>query len=273
MVHRRIPSLRTLLFAAGVVTFAFSMPSFAQSTDPKSPVAEETEQQAKPTRILLVTGGCCHDYKEQIKLIKKGLDKELGEIEWTVKEHGSERTIMPPIYNQGNWAAPYDLVIHNECFGGVEDGAFVERIVSGHVSAGVPAVVIHCSMHSYRAAATAETWRAFLGVTSRRHEKAKRALDVIPVAAEHPIMKGFPNKWQTPNGELYVIEKVWPTATVLAQAYSEEEKAEQPVVWINEYQGARVFGTTLGHHNETIADEHWMQMTANGIRWALDKKE
>jgi len=231
--------------------------------------AEETA--ASPLRVLLVTGGCCHDYTKQIELIR-GLDSRLGAIAWTVAQYDDQRNTKPDIYNDPDWAQPYDLVMHNECFGGVEDGAFVSQIVEGHVKAGVPAVAIHCTMHSYRAASTADTWRAFLGVTSRRHERAKRSLHVVPVAPEHPIMASFPKAWDTPNGELYIIEKVWPTAHVLAQTFSNEEEREMPVVWTNEYEGVRLFGTTLGHHNETIADPIWMETVTAGIRWALAEK-
>ncbi len=238
---------------------------------PSSPLraaspAEETA--AAPLRVLLVTGGCCHDYRKQIELIR-GLESRLGAVAWTVAQYDDQRNTKADIYNDPAWAEPYDLVIHNECFGGVEDGAFVSQIVEGHVQAGVPAVAIHCTMHSYRAAPTADTWRAFLGVTSRRHERSKRSLHVVPVAPEHPIMASFPKAWDTPNGELYVIEKVWPTAQVLANTFSKEEERDMPVVWTNEYQGVRLFGTTLGHHNETIADPVWMDTVTAGIRWAL----
>lgn len=221
-------------------------------------------------RALLVTGGCCHDYPRQIELIRDGLIEQLGPIDWTVAQYNSERTTEADVYDDPNWAKKYDIVVHNECFGGVENGPFVERIVQGHVGAGVPAVAIHCSMHSYRAAPTVETWRAFLGVTSQRHERMNRSLKVVPVKTDHPITQSFPKAWDTPNGELYIIEKVWPTATVLANAYSTELEVDMPVIWTNQYQGVRVFGITLGHHNETIAHEVWMKTVAAGIRWAME---
>ena len=63
-------------------------------------------------------------------------------------------------------------------------------------------------MHTYRSAQI-DDWRKFLGVTSKRHEH-KAQYPVIPVAKDHPIMKGFPDKWITPKDELYVIDKLWP---------------------------------------------------------------
>ena len=99
--------------------------------------------------------------------------------------------------------------------------------------------MIHCAMHSYRAASTDE-WRKLLGVTSRRHEKGGRQLDVKNVAPEHPVMQGFPRMWRTPNGELYVVEKAWEGATPLATAYGEDTKKDQMCIWTNQYGKARV---------------------------------
>jgi hypothetical protein len=154
----------------------------------------------------------------------------------------------------------------------VEDVKFVERIVRGHTETGVPAVVLHCSMHTYRAAATDE-WRKLLGVTSRRHEKGGRALEVKPDAKgkEHPIMTGFPASWTTPGDELYVIENLWPNFTPLAQAYGEDTRQNHPVIWTNTYGKARVFGTTLGHNNLTMSAEPWLDCVARGLLWTLGK--
>ena len=44
------------------------------------------------------------------------------------------------------------------------DPAYIRKITAAH-KGGVPAMVIHCSMHSYRAAEV-DDWREFLGVTA-----------------------------------------------------------------------------------------------------------
>lgn len=84
-------------------------------------------------------------------------------------------------------------------------------------------------------------------------------------------MRGFPKQWETPNGELYIILESWPEMHVLATAYSTEQKADQPVVWTNQYKGIKMFATTLGHHNVTMESSEWLDMTARGIQWALTK--
>ena len=53
-------------------------------------------------------------------------------------------------------------------------------------------------MHTYRALAE-DSWREFLGVTSRKHDHQANYA-VIPTAAgqTHPALRGFPAVWTTP---------------------------------------------------------------------------
>lgn len=222
-------------------------------------------------RALMVTGGCCHDYQNQKKIISEGLSARVGNIDWTILEYGSKREVQADIYKQGQWINDFDIVVHNECFGGVEDPEFVQGIVDAHVKHRVPAIVIHCSMHSYRNSTAADSWRGLLGVTSRRHEKTKHSLRVVPTKAgrDHSILAGMGATWDTPNGELYVIERVWPNTKVLAKVHSAETGKDEPVIWTNNYQGVRVFGISIGHHNETIQSEQWQKVVAAGWKWSL----
>jgi type 1 glutamine amidotransferase len=247
---------------------------------PRAELSVETAQPAeaidetdtkKPLKALLVTGGCCHDYPRQAEILREGMEPRIGKIDWTVVNYGDQRTGDLEIYAKENWAEGYDFVVHNECYGGVTDPKIISNIVNGHRTTGIPGVAVHCSMHSYRDAENAELWRAFLGVTSKFHEKQKRSLPVVKTDVDHPATQRLPAQWQTPNGELYIILKTWPTATVLATAKSIEYDSDQPVVWVNEYEGVKLFATSLGHHNETMESKEWLDMTADGIKWALKK--
>lgn len=246
---------------AFVLVVAILSPTFLFSADNDKP----------KLKGLLVAGGCCHDYPRQKLIITEGISQRVS-IEWDIVHEGDKagREYKVSIYGKENWIDGYDIVVHNECFGAINDVAFVESIVNEHKRTGVPAVFVHCSMHSYRAAETDE-WRNLLGVTSRRHERGNRQLDVRNLVADHPIMKGFPKAWKTPNGELYVIENVWPQMKTLAAAYSPETKSDQPCIWINEYEGVRVFGTTLGHHNETMMSDEWLDTVSRGVLWSVGK--
>ena len=75
-------------------------------------------------------------------------------VDWTVALEGSPRgtTTRYRIYDRPDWAHGYDIVVHNECSADVADPEFIGRILSAHREGRVPAMVIHCAMHSYRAA-------------------------------------------------------------------------------------------------------------------------
>lgn len=230
------------------------------------------EDASKPIRALIVTGGCCHDYDFQTKAIKQAATDRNVNIDWTVvKDGGNGTDAQIALYDNPQWADGFDVVIHNECFANTTDPDYIRKITTVH-KAGVNSVVIHCAMHTYRAAKI-DDWREFLGVTSRRHEH-KSQYPVRAVAIDHPIMRGFPNDYETPMDELYVIEHVWPHTEVLARSTSEKTGETHPVIWTSKYGKARVFGTTYGHSNETFTDEVFLTTLTRGIQWAagtLDK--
>ncbi len=255
------------LFLLGAVVLAAAADLTAQDSGQSG----QNNAAAEKIRALMICGGCCHDYPNQKRIIAESLNQRVGSIDWTILEYSSKREVKADIYKQADWIEGFDIVIHNECFGAIDDGEFVAGIVAGHVKHRVPAIVIHCSMHSYRAAPTADQWRALLGVTSRRHEKKKHSLLVQPTAAgkDHPILAQTKGPWKTPNGELYIIEKVWPNTTVLAQVHSDETNKDEPVIWTNRYKGVKVFGISLGHHNETMESHQWQDIVAAGWKWSL----
>jgi type 1 glutamine amidotransferase len=223
--------------------------------------------QTKAIRALLVAGGCCHDYAQQKRILSEGLAARANVI-FDVVHEGEAREHRVSIYQTNSWADRYDVIVHNECFGMVNDDSFVEAITRPHF-AGKPAVMLHCSAHSYRTAKTDE-WRKLLGVSSFSHEK-RRDLEVVALKPEHPIMVGFPQRWQNPDDELYKVEKFWPTATALAQAYGVETKKDHPCIWINEIGKTRVFATTLGHQNSTMQSPVYLDLVTRGLLWSCGK--
>ncbi len=227
----------------------------------------------KPLKVLMVTGGCCHDYENQKRILAEGISARAN-VEFTIVHEGPEpkakdaRTYKISIYEKEDWAKGYDVVVHNECFGAVDDVAFVERIAKAHHN-GVPAVMLHCSAHSYRMAGTDE-WRKCVGQKSMSHEK-NRDLMVKNLAPEHPVMKGFPMEWLDKADELYKNEILYPEFIALAKAYGEDTKKDHYVIWTNTYGDAKVFGTTLGHNNSTMEDPVYLDLVTRGLLWTCGK--
>jgi uncharacterized protein len=220
-----------------------------------------------PLKALLVTGGCCHDYAAQKKIVPDGVSARAN-VEWTIVHEGDDREHRVSIYNNPDWAKGYDVVVHNECFGFVNDAAFVERIAAPH-KAGLPGVFLHCSSHSYRMAPT-DAWREIIGIKSMSHEK-RRDLVVKSLGTKHPVMTGFPAVWPDAEDECYKNEAVWPTVTPLATAYGEETKQDHVVIWVNTPGKGRTFTTTLGHTNATMQSPVYLDLVTRGLLWTCDK--
>ncbi len=224
-------------------------------------------ENAKPIKALLITGGGFHDYDAQRKTLVEGLSKRLN-IDITVAREGTTREHRNSIYEKADWAKGYDVIIHNECYGMVADKDFVERVAAPH-KAGVPAVILHASVHAYRTAPTDE-WRQVIGQKSMKHD-TRRDLMIKTLPANHPIMRGFPADWRTGQDELYEIEKVWPDVVPLATAYSETSKKDHTVVWTNTYGKGRSFVTTLGHFDATMKADAYLDLVARGLLWSIGK--
>ena len=241
---------------------------------PTSALAEDKKTSNKqfyngdPLNVLLVTGGCCHDYDFQTKALTMASEAR-APLKWTVVNKGGKGTHAEiELYNDPNWAKPYDVIVHNECFARTKNPEYIRKITDVHKK-GKPAVVIHCAMHTYRDAKI-DDWRDFLGVTSKHHEHQSK-YPVKVTKKDHPIMKGFPDNWITPRDELYIVKGTAKGMTPLATAASEKNGKVQPVIWVNDFHGTRVFGTTFGHTNGTFSDPVFLDLVTRGILWSAGK--
>lgn len=233
-------------------------------------------EEVKPLKALLLTGGCCHDYAAQKDILKTGIEAR-GNIVVT-QIHTDNKTVKPdlPIYGMPEYAKGYDVVIHDECAAGISEDEVVKGVLAPH-KAGTPGVNLHCAMHSYRIGefkkALTETgtptsqWFEFLGVQSTGHGPQK-PIAITYTDKEHPIVKGLED-WTTENEELYNNLKVFDTAHVLAKGKQGDQEAV--VTWTNNYNGTRVFNTTLAHNNLTVADARYLDLVTRGLLWACGK--
>lgn len=224
----------------------------------------------QPIRALLITGGGWHDYQAQEQMLTEAINERLGGgIEWTIVHEGDgEPDYHVSILTEDNWTEGYDVVIHNTGFGRVTDPDFVAQFVEYHK--GTPAVLIHAAVHSYRFAEPADPWFEFMGLQSMAHE-SQREFELENIAPDHPIMNGFPERWMTPVDEIYIVEKLWGDITPLARAYGPETEEYHPVSWTHEFNGTRVFATSLGHNNAVFEEPVFLDKVANGLLWAVGR--
>ena len=91
----------------------------------------------KPLQVLLITGGCCHDYATQKEILKQGLEARANVV--VTQIHSGDNSTKPPlaIYGNADYAKGYDVVIHDECAADINDPAVVRRFCEDRLEAGL----------------------------------------------------------------------------------------------------------------------------------------
>lgn len=222
--------------------------------------------ETKPLKALLVAGGCCHDYAKQHVILSQGIQARANvqvDVVWT-----DDKSVTPPLplYDNPEWAKGYDIIIHDECAAGVKDLALVKRILDVHKT--IPAVHLHCAMHSFRTGTDA--WFKHLGIQSASHGP-QEPIAITFVDKEHPITQPLAD-WTTIKEELYNNVNIFdghPLA--MGKQVVKGKDVDYVVAWTNEKQGARSFSTTIGHNNDTVADARYLDLVTRGLLWAMDK--
>ncbi len=236
--------------------------------------------EVKPIRALLVIGGCCHDYEKQKEILTKGISARVN-VQWTIAYDPDKGTKhLNPVYGNADWAKGFDVIVHDECTADVTDTAAIDRILEPH-RAGIPGVVLHCGMHCYRSKGfPKETpWFEFTGLLTTGH--GPQLPIEIAFDKDHPITKNQAD-WKTVNEELYnnTAGKLLDTAKSLARGKQivklkdgTERTDDTIVAWTNLYKGkTKVFATTLGHNNATVADARYLDLVAQGLLWSVGKQ-
>ena len=232
----------------------------------------------KPLKVMLITGGCCHNYATQKEILKKGIEERAN---ITVDQiHSTDSNTKPklPIFGFPEYATGYDVVIHDECAADIKDEAVVRGVLKPHMD-GIPGVNLHCAMHSYRTGdhkkkvetlgTAASLWFEYLGLQSSGHGP-QIPIDIVHTDREHPVTRGLED-WTTIKEELYNNVRLFDTAKPLATG--KQGKSEAVVIWINSYgdKKTRVFNTTIGHNNETVEDKRYLDLVTKGVLWAAGK--
>ena len=239
----------------------------------------------KPLRVLLVTGGCCHDYEAQHLLLAEGISARAN-VEVTF-EHSKDKTTKAAfdIYKNKDWAKAFDVVIHDECSADVTDKEYVNNIIDAHRN-GTPAVNLHCAMHSYRWGNFKQPvkvgddnahWYEMLGLQSTGHG-AQIPIEITFVDKASPITKGLAD-WTTIKEELYnniqvlTAQPIAKGKQMIAGKDGATKEMETVVAWTNEFgpKKTRTFSTTIGHNNETVQDARYLDMVTRGLLWVCGK--
>lgn len=259
-----------------------------------APSVSYAQESVEPLKVLLVAGGCCHDYKTQTKLLKEGIESRLNATVTVVLSSDTTTKARFEIYEKDDWAEAYDVIVHDECSANVIEKPYVNRILAAHKN-GTPAVNLHCAMHSYRwgnfkspleSDAENAKWYEMIGLQSTGHGP-KTPIDLISAESDHPVLKGF-DGWKTGNEELYNNVRVYSGTSVLVSGKqlvppnkktlkknpdAKPKELTAVIAWTNQYgpNNTKIFSTSLGHQNETVADGRYMDFVVRGLLWSTGK--
>jgi type 1 glutamine amidotransferase len=236
------------------------------------------EPAAKPLRAVLILAGCCHDYAKQKDILKEGIEKRANVQVDIVYTTDTTTRARFDLYAKPDWAKGYDVAIHDECSADVTDTNYVNNVLAAHKT--IPAVNLHCAMHSYRWGKFQQPvklgddnshWYEMIGLQSTGHGP-QRPIEITFTNLAHPVVKGLAN-WTTINEELYNNIQVFGTATPLAwgKQNTGSRTNDFVVAWANDYHGTRIFSTTIGHNNATVADDRYLDLVTRGLLWSCGK--
>lgn len=200
--------------------------------------------------LILTSPGVYHDYAYQSEAIAAGVASR-ADIRFDVSLAEFER------WKSTDFAAAYDVIVYNICSANNRDRDLIANLRRQTEELGVPALVIHCTMHSFR---DTDQWWPFLGLRTRTHE----ALRPLPQerVGEHFVLEGIPADWRVSEDELY-INLAFDGHPLLTS--TGEDGRAHVTTWLRKAGRAEVFGTTLGHTRETMDDPVYRLLLANAV--------
>ena len=247
----------------------------------------------KPLRVLIVAGGCCHDYATQKEVLKKGIEARVNAVVEVAYDPTKSTKPLFELFKSPDWGKNFDVVVHDECAADITDQAYVANIVNAHKN-GLPAVNLHCAMHSYRwgnfkapvkVGDDNASWYEMLGLQSTGHGP-QQPIAITFTDKSHPITTGLAD-WTTINEELYNNVQVLTAKTLATGNQKIPEKKDKKgkvtpaseanaiVAWTNEFgpKKTRIFSTTIGHNNATVEDARYLDLVARAVLWSAGKLE
>jgi type 1 glutamine amidotransferase len=202
------------------------------------------------------------EYKsnETLPILKAHLEKQLGAV-CTIHEVAKANDALPGIDD----LETCDVAV-----------VYVKRVklppeqlakVKRYVDSGKPIIGIRTASHAF------QTWLEFDAVVQGGDYKGHEKKDVpAPVTAAdkangHPVLAGVPTF--TTGGKLYLNPKLAGDVTVLLSA--DNGNTKQPVAWVRDHKGGRVFYTSLGVPDD-FKDPAFLTLLTNAVTWTAKRE-
>lgn len=234
-------------------------------------------EDAKPIRVLLITGDHGHAWKETTPFLKELLTRAGMAV--TVTETPSKDLTAQNL-------ARFDVLLLNykDTKNGSPESRWSEAnkaAFSDAVRGGKGLVVYHHASSAFVSGSEADKefektiaggWRK-QGNHGKRHE-----FGLTVRKTDHPITQGLPTEFGHANDELYQNSVMLPGSVTLVTAFSDKKLdpknsgLHEPVVWVAEYGKGRVCNNVLGHDVPAMKSPGFQTLLVRGVEWAATGK-
>ena len=266
--------------------------------------------------VLYVTHepGHWHDYTSQKELFLK-YSKEAGWKTSVITGTHKWEPDMPPLEEdmasklmERNYAEGYDAVVYNFCLALSKDLELCENIIAQTRDLGVPALLIHCSLHSfwptyrdgpigslgseYKGQAQPEAelvsewrmnhpgkafpaWGDFTGLASAVHGPSTQPIKCVKLFDNHPAVERMTDGFITGGTELYnnfyQSDDVIPL--ILGIQYIENSQiATAVILWEAPVGNSKLLAFTLGHNLDDWTLEDFRVILIDSVNYLIESK-
>jgi len=246
----------------GLATVGCILCAIASVAPGALPVADSSLPcQPEQLSVLIITGSNNHEWQSTTKVLRQACEQS-GRFVVDV-------TLTPETLTVDS-ISKYDVLVSNwNAFGkgNLRWGETAEKAVEDFVRKGKGLAAFHAG------SASLHDWAAFQeilgGTWAKGTSHGARSSFTVTFPTEHPVTAGIKD-FETNDELWYNLANLHPSDSrkVLATAYCEITKKQEPVALCTEYGKGRGFMLVLGHDAKALQNEGTSELLLNGIEWA-----
>ena len=147
-----------------------------------------------------------------------------------------------------------------------------QTALQGFVRRGGGVVGIHAAADSHYGWAW---YGRLMGARFTKHPAGTPMGSLTVVDRKHQTTVGMPPSFQRKD-EWYYFDDYDPTVRVLVTldpaSINQRDANPNPISWVKEFEGGRVFYTAMGHTPESFSDPLVMKHIAAGLKWTMHRR-